>query len=224
MTADRRWTPRGCCWKNASPPSVPVWTGRRKKGGAAPTEAVAGVAPARPGENGGVVPRGAHRLRVGAAGDAVAGQPEGSARRADPEALAGAAGPDARGGGTCPGTGAAGFGGGFASFREGEQELRARSVPLLRCGRSAADQQRPGASVRQLSLPRAAGQRSEGSLAGSGGARQRTAGGVGGDAAAGSQRGGVGSPGPAGVATVASTTGAAAGVPPPPTPLPPRSE
>src|SRR5262249_1486005 len=51
---------------------------------------------------------------------------------------------------------------------EGEPELLAGAVPLLRGGRPAADEQRAGAAVRQLPPPRAADQRAQGGVAGVG--------------------------------------------------------
>src|SRR5262249_50154246 len=53
-------------------------------------------------------------------------------------------------------------------LREGDAQLLAGTVPLLGGGGPAADQQRPGAVVRQLSLPREASQRSQGSITQSG--------------------------------------------------------
>src|SRR5258708_19002529 len=102
--------PRGCFWKNAFPPSVPAWTGRRKKGGAEATETITGVAPAGVGQDGGAVSGGATRLRLGSPGGPFAGQPGRSAGGADQEAFAPDAGAYACGSPDGPGAWAAGTG------------------------------------------------------------------------------------------------------------------
>src|SRR5262249_5262559 len=108
-------------------------------------------------------------------------------------------------------------------LREGDAQLLAGTVPLLGGGGPAADQQRPGAVVRQLSLPREASQWSQGSVTQPGVTRSGTAVGRGGDAAAPVQRGGVsrGRSGPAGgvASAVASPPASACQSPP----LPPGS-
>src|SRR5262249_24977918 len=106
------------------------------------------------------------------------------------------------------------------ALREGQRQLRAGAVPLLRRGRPAADQQRPGAAVWETPLSRAAGQRSEGGVAGSGGARRRAVGIGGADTAGGRQGRRVGSAGRGGVAGVASGTGAPPTHPGPGPPFP----
>jgi hypothetical protein len=60
------------------------------------------------------------------------------------------------------------LGGGGGPLRQGQPELLAGAVLLLRGGGPAAHQQRLGAVVRQLPAPRAAGERAEGGLAGVG--------------------------------------------------------
>src|SRR5258708_6079738 len=64
MTAGRRWTPKDCCWKKGCNRSLPASSGWWKKGGAGTTDAAARTAAPWPGEDGGVVPRGADRLRL----------------------------------------------------------------------------------------------------------------------------------------------------------------
>ena len=59
--------------------------------------------------------------------------------------------------------------GGFEAVPEGDQELLAGLVPVLRVGGPAADEQRSGAHLRQPSLPRASGQWPASCLAGLGG-------------------------------------------------------
>src|SRR5262249_43135929 len=74
--------------------------------------------------------------------------------------------PNASGGGSDLGRPAAGGGG---PLREGDQELLARLVPLLRVEGHPANEQRPGTPVWQPSLSRAACERPEAWVAGLGG-------------------------------------------------------
>ena len=120
---------------------------------------------------------------------------------------------------------------GVGALPEGDAELLAGAVPLLRRGGPAADGQRPGAAVRVASVPRAAVERPEGGVAGAGGARVGAAAGGGGDAAAGGGAGrGPGAVGPGGLARAACRIGASSGgagagpaVPPRPGRVSPRT-
>ena len=107
---------------------------------------------------------------------------------------------------------------------EGDAELLAGAVPLLRRGGSAADEQRPGAVLRLVSLPRAALQRPEGGLPGDGGAGLGAAGGGGRDAVAADRGGGLGPRGPGGLAIAPGDVGAATGGTDAGPPVPPGSQ
>jgi site-specific DNA recombinase len=97
------------------------------------------------GADGGPVAGGAGGLPLGASGGTAAEeQGEAAGPRSAPAAV-GDPHADAAGG---PAGGDAGFGGAVAALREGDQELLAGVVRVLRVGGHPADQQRPGASVR----------------------------------------------------------------------------
>ena len=88
----------------------------------------------------------------------------------------------------------------FDHFRKVTRSYWPGLFRLLRRGGPAADEQRPGAVLRLVPLPRAAVQRPEGGLPGDGGARLGAAGGGGGDAAAAGRGGGPGPLRPDGLA------------------------
>src|SRR5262249_51236442 len=71
-------------------------------------------------------------------------------------------------------------GGGVRSLPQGDAGLLAGAVPVLRRRRVAADEQRPGAVLRVVPLPRAAVPRAGGGLARGGGPRGGPGGGGGG--------------------------------------------
>src|SRR3954452_5557438 len=226
MTAGRRCRPRG--WSSKG-----VWgrwwrasTGSRKKGDAAGTDAVTVVAGGRPDGDGDAVGAGRGGLRLGLPGRGDPGERSGPPRRGGEGELPWPAGCDgaARRAGRGPERG-------VGELPEGDAELLAGPVPLLRRARSAADGQRPGAAVRLASVSRAAVERAEGGVAGAGGAGVGAAAGDAGDAVARRQQGrGPGAVGPERLAGCARRSGAAPGgagagpaVPPRPGRLSPKS-
>ena len=128
-------------------------------------ESAAAVAAARAGGDGRPVAGGAGGLQMGQARGPHP-QERGGVAGEEGTATAGAtAGADAPGGGD---DGRALGEGGVEAVPEGDPELLAGLVSVLRRGGPAEDEQRPGAHLRQPSLPRASVQRSASGLAGSG--------------------------------------------------------
>ena len=151
---------------------------RRLAGG--PRPAAAAVA-AGAGGDGGVVAAGAGGLSLGPSRGPVAGEQGEAVGPGGAAAVGPAREADTPGGGhgRTPRVSSS-----TRPLREGDAELLAGTVLVLRVGGRAADQQRPGTPVRQPSLSRASGERSPAGVAGAGGAGFG-AGGVGaGDAAA----------------------------------------
>jgi hypothetical protein len=171
----------------------------------------------RPGGDRVVVARDPGGVRLGPAVRRGPGRHEGLGRRGGPPALprahrvAGAAPRRVR----RPG-------GGVRPLPEGDAERLGRAVPRLRRGGAAADEQRPGAVLRVVPVPRTAVQRAEGGVPGDGRAGRGTAGVGGRDPAAADRRRGPGAVGPEGLAGPAPLTGAQAGGAGAGSPLPSR--
>ena len=187
-------------------------------GSARRSEASPAVAAAWPGGDGRFVPAGARGLQVGQARGAGAEERGGVAGQGGAASSGAVVESDASGGGD--GRLAVGRGG-PETLPEGEQELLAGLVPVLRVRGSAADEQRPGARLRQPSLSRASCQRSASGLARIGGDGLGAADLESGDAAAAGGRLGIAAGLCAAMARAASGIGSAARVATKAAPLPP---
>src|SRR5262249_47157883 len=100
-------------------------------------------------------------LPLGAAGGAPAEEPGATAGGRNPPPPVASAERDASGGGEDGGRAAAPT---IATLRQGDEALAAGAIPLLPVHGPAADEQRPGAPVRQPSLPRASRERPQGGV------------------------------------------------------------
>ncbi len=142
--------------------------GRASKGAPEGADEAAGDPGQGPGGDQGGLARGADGVRLGAPGG---GDPRatrgGSGRRRGAAPLP--RGCSARSPGIAVRSGS--LGGAIRHFLKVTRSYWAGLFAMLRHGRAAADEQRPGAALRLVPLPRAAGQRPEGGVAGDGGAR-----------------------------------------------------
>ena len=142
----------------------PAWIGPGKKGAPQGTDATAGDPGQDPGGGRIGVARGADGVRLGASCGGDPPQQEGPGRGRGAASFPGAARCHRSAPSPCRRVGA-----GDRPPLEGDAELLGGAVRLLRHRRAAADEQRPGAALRVVPLPREAGERSEGGIAGDGG-------------------------------------------------------